>query len=194
MSTEIERPLCERCNKRPIQRAGYKLCNTCIGAIKRNGNPNEKRLIVKSEVEIESKRLLDELIRNNNVDIEVPSFDGDINPFEELLKLTAELTTWKNVCLAKVAKLNEDEWRWDGDRAGEQLRSEIVLYERAVKETTDLLVKIARLGIEERLTRIQERQVSIVETAIIRTLQELDLPVDMQAQARSRIIKHLKSS
>lgn len=130
----------------------------------------------------------------NEISVEVREWDHDFNPFDALLDVAQEQMLWKDICLAKLAKLKEDEWRWDGDRAGEQLRSEIMLYERAVDRATKTLERIARLGIEERLTRIAERQVAIVETAIVRTLQELDMPVDLQATARTRIVKHLRSS
>lgn len=188
-----ERTIQGRPCTRPVKAPGYKLCGRCIGQLKRSA-PNVRRNVIEKEKEVESRRILRELIRKNDIEIELPEWSEDFNPFEALLDMAQELTAWKDICLAKVAKLKEDEWRWDGDRAGEQLRSEVVLYERAAQRATDLLVKIARLGIEERMMRIAERQAAIVETAIVRTLQDLQLPVDMQAQARTRVVQHLKAS
>lgn len=184
--------VCTRCSKRATK-PGNKLCGLCIGVLKRS-HPNVRRDVIKQEIEVESRRLLRELIAQNDIKIELREWDKDFNPFDALLEIAQEQYAWKDICLAKISKLKEDEWRWDGDRAGEQIRSEIALYERAIDRTTKTLERIARLGIEERLMRIAERQVAIVETAIVRTLQELDLPVDMQAKARSRIVMHLKSS
>lgn len=195
MTAEISLVTCTNCGNRPVKEPGYRLCGMCIGALKRkNDRPAVRRNAVQMDAEIQSRRILRELIEANGINIEVREWDEDFNPFEALLNMAQELTTWKDICLAKVAKIHEDEWRWDGDRAGEQMRSEIALYERAAKQASDLLIKIARLGIEERMMRIAERQATIVEQAIVRTIQDLDLPVDMQAKARSKIIQHLKSS
>lgn len=170
---------------------GNNLCGWCIRTL-RDYKPVRHMPKAKDKAEATARRLLHDIIKSNNIAVEVPEWDGEFDPFEQLLLVAQELTGWKEICLAKVAKLKEDEWRWDGDRAGEQLRSEIVLYERAVKDAADLLIKIARLGIEERMMRIAERQQAIVETAIIRTLQELDIPLETQAKARVKIISHLR--
>lgn len=192
MSAELEK-LCIKCQKRQAA-GGNNYCTTCIGVMKRSPYPTNRRLGIKNDVEIQSRKLLRELMDNNEITIELREFDNDFNPFDALMDVVQEQMQWKDICLAKLAKLKEDEWRWDGDRAGEQLRSEIVLYERAIDRAVKTLERIARLGIEERLMRIAERQVAIVETAIVRTLQELNISPDVQAAARTRIIRHLKAS
>jgi hypothetical protein len=105
--------------------------------------------------------------------------------------VASEVLAWKDTIRAKLAELHEDEWRWDGDRAGEQIRSEIVLYERSLDRCANILTKIARLNIEERLTRISERQQAIVEMAIVRTISEMGLSIEDQAKARKMIVGHL---
>lgn len=170
---------------------GY--CGKCYREMKMR-LPAYSRAVEARRTETEAKKIFDQLMRQNNVDIETKNFDEELNPLEALLELANEQIAWKQVCLAKLAKLQEDEWRWDGDRAGEQIRSEIMLYERAIDRATNTLIKISRLGIEAKLAQIAEKQVSIVETAIVRTLQDLNLDIDTQAKARTRIIKHLKSA
>lgn len=192
MSAELEK-LCIKCQKRKAA-DGNNYCTTCIGGMKRSSYPNKHRFGIKNDVEVQSRKLLRELMDNNEITVELREWDTDFNPFDALMDVVQEQMQWKDICLAKLAKLKEDEWRWDGDRAGEQLRSEIVLYERAIDRAVKTLERIARLGIEERLMRIAERQVAIVETAIVRTLQELNISPDVQAAARTRIIRHLKAS
>jgi hypothetical protein len=170
---------------------GY--CRKCFNDIKMQ-LPPYSRAVERRVNETEAKKLFDKLMRENNVAIETKNFDEELNPLEALLEMANEQVAWKNLCLAKLAKLQEDEWRWDGDRAGEQIRSEIVMYERAIDRATNTLIKISRLGIEAKLAQIAEKQVSIVETAIVRTLQDIGLDIDTQAKARTRIIKHLKSA
>lgn len=198
----VDLPRCERiivstnkqCTNR-VKAPGNKLCGSCMRFLtSKSQAPDVRRKYTEVAIEDESRRLLRELIAANEIDIELREFDKDFNPFDALLGIVQEQVQWKDICLAKLAKLKEDEWRWDGDRAGEQLRSEVVIYERAVERATKTLERIARLGIEERLMRIAERQAAIVETAIVRTLQELNLAPDVMAVARQRVVMHLKAS
>lgn len=200
---DVQRPQCKRillnlagehvqCKRiSSVNGEGY--CSWCFSDLKKS-LPRYARAVEARKVERAARDQLDVLFKRNNVNIEVRDFEDDFNPLTALLDIAQEQLAFKELCLAKLAKLQEDEWRWDGDRAGEQLRSEIVMYERAIERATNTLVRIGRLGIEERLTRVAERQVAIVETAIVRTLQELDLSPDQQARARERIIRHLKSA
>lgn len=203
MTTEVEKPKCKRivltlagdhaqCERYAAKNCeGY--CGRCYADMKKR-LPHYARAVEARKAETESKKLFDQLMKQNNVEIETKNFDEELNPLEALLELANEQVAWKNLCMAKLAKLQEDEWRWDGDRAGEQIRSEIGMYERAIDRATNTLIKISRLGIEAKLAQIAERQVSIVETAIVRTLQDLNLDIDTQAKARERIIRHLKSA
>lgn len=203
MTTEVEKPRCKRvllsldgehmqC-ERPVANNCEGYCNPHYKELKQK-YPSYARAVEARKAETEAKKLFDQLMKQNNVEIETKNFDEELNPLEALLELANEQVAWKNLCMAKLAKLQEDEWRWDGDRAGEQIRSEIGMYERAIDRATNTLIKISRLGIEAKLAQIAERQVSIVETAIVRTLQDLNLDIDTQAKARERIIRHLKSA
>jgi hypothetical protein len=50
--------------------------------------------------------------------------------------------------------------------SGEQLRAEVATYRQALKDTTDLLVAIARLDIEKMLARIESRKVELTLEAM----------------------------
>lgn len=180
---------CER--KASLNCEGY--CSRCFKDM-RTRLPAYARAVEARARETEARKLFDELMKQNDVRIETKNFDEEMNPLEALLEIANEQVAWKNLCLAKLAKLQEEEWRWDGDRAGEQIRSEILLYERAIDRASNTLIKISRLGIEAKLAQIAEKQVAIVETAIVRTLQDLNLDIDTTAKARERIIRHLKAA
>jgi hypothetical protein len=174
---------------------GNQYCGRCIGICKA-GQVKNTAIEPKKEPKADAtaRKLLHEIMQQNDVNIEIREWDTNFNPFDALLDIAQEQMQWKDLCLSKFSKLKEDEWRWDGDRAGEQIRSEITLYERAIDRATKTLERIARLGIEDRLMRIAERQAAIVETAIVRTLQDLDLPIELQAKARQKMVMHLRAT
>lgn len=165
------------------------LCGYCF----RRSAPSHKQHQAEKQLEKDSRALVGELVQQNNIEVIIPDGGLEFNPFDALLDMAQETLNFKEVCAAKLAKLKDDEWRWEGERVGEQLRSEVALYERAIQRCTDTLIKIARLGIEERMMRVAERQQAIMELAIVRTMQDLDLPIEMQAKARTRMVAHLRA-
>lgn len=159
----------------------------------RKASPRRRESNANKQLELDSRELVGKLIKDNDIEVIIPDGDIEFNPFDALLEMAQETMQFKDICAAKLAKLKDDEWRWEGERVGEQLRSEVALYERAIQRCTDTLIKIARLGIEERMMRVAERQQAIMEQAIVRTMQDLDLPLEMQAKARQRMVLHLRA-
>jgi hypothetical protein len=104
------------------------------------------------------------------------------NPLEALASLAGEAVRWKDVLAAHVAELTslryavrstvecpECEVTFTPEHpvgSGEQIRGEVVLYERSLVALGRLLVAIARLNIDDRLARIDERLTDIVVTAV----------------------------
>lgn len=89
------------------------------------------------------------------------------NPLDELLQLAAEAKEWKAIMLGVVAYLfDKDRIRSSHSRVGEQLRAEIVIYERAIDRLATLLIQIGKLGIEARLAQIDEEQFHLIQTGV----------------------------
>ena len=89
------------------------------------------------------------------------------NPLVELLALASEIGEWKTIMQEIVIYLlSTDRIRHAHNRVGEQLRAEVLLFERAQERYAKILQDIARLGIEHRLAAIEEQQVQLVERAL----------------------------
>lgn len=89
------------------------------------------------------------------------------NPLVELLQLAAEMGEWKTIMQEIVLYLlSKDRIRSAHNRVGEQLRAEVLLFERAQERYAKILQDIARLGIEHRLAAIEEQQIQLVERAL----------------------------
>lgn len=118
----------------------------------------------------------------------------DVEPCDNPLKVLAELTgqaiAWKDAMADKVNELNSLRYSTDG---GEQLRAEIALWERALDRCGKFLVDMARLNIDERLVSIEERKANLIADAVKAALAELELPAEMQAQARTTVARHLRA-
>lgn len=114
------------------------------------------------------------------------------NPLQALLELAAEAMAFKNEMQMRVKALHADEWRYEG-MAGEQIRGEITLYEKAIDRVTRNLVTIARLGIEERIARVEETKARMIEKAVTAALEESGATPDMQDRAREAIVRRLRA-
>lgn len=96
-----------------------------------------------------------------------------VNPLTALHELADEIVRWKEVCRAMVGQLEEIRYR--SGKSGEQVRAEIVLYERSMERAGRILVEITRLGIEDRLARLDERAGDAIVRVIEGTLLALGI-------------------
>ncbi|MFF3151818.1 hypothetical protein [Streptomyces sp. NPDC057910] len=114
------------------------------------------------------------------------------NPLRALAALAGEMVALKDGLAALVRKLDVDEIRYKGG-AGEQIRAEVILYERALERTGQLLVNIARLNIDDRLAAIEERQADAVITAIEVALASVGVRGEEAIEAKKIAARHLRS-
>jgi HEPN domain-containing protein len=115
------------------------------------------------------------------------------NPLEALAQHVAEEIGFKNALGSLVNNLRDDEIRYKDAKGAEQLRSEIVVYERALGRVGDRLVAYARLGIDERLAKIEEAKAELVIGAINAVIAFLGASGDRAAEARRVGARHLRS-
>lgn len=113
------------------------------------------------------------------------------NPLTELGKLAGEVIRWKDLMAEHVAEL--DRIRYSDDRGGEQLRSEISLFERALDRCGTFLTSIARLNIDARLAAISEAQADVVLRAIDAALDDAGVESARRGQAKLAAARHLKA-
>lgn len=104
------------------------------------------------------------------------------DPLTELQKLAGEVIAWKELLSEKVQNLTEMRYEGTGN-VGEQLRSEVGLFERAMDRCTNTLSAIAKLDIDERLVSIKEREADLFEQVMMRTFAKMGLDDEQRARA-----------
>ncbi|MEU1800894.1 hypothetical protein [Streptomyces sp. NPDC019937] len=113
------------------------------------------------------------------------------NPLTALAELAGEVLATKRAFANRVNELAEI--RYTDDKGGEQLRSEVALYERAVGQAANLLTAIAKLNIDERLARITEQQAEKVMAAIDAALANAGVTGPAAVNAKRAAARHLRS-
>ncbi|CAN5388450.1 hypothetical protein BH10ACT8_BH10ACT8_11270 [soil metagenome] len=104
----------------------------------------------------------------------IPVPIGD--PLQELLDLAAEARSFKQALAELVGDLTT--MRYSTIGGGEQLRSEVAVYERAMDRVGRLLVDIARLDIDSRVVGIQEAQALRMRRVLLLASQTIGLDVN----------------
>lgn len=121
-------------------------------------------------------------------------FNPVTNPFEELMRLAGEVAAFKDKIGARVDAMKVEEFRYEHSRAGEQIRAEVLIYVKAMEQCSQILTRITKLGIDERMTRINERLAQVIEQAFARTLADpkFDLPPRLQKEMKEQVVRRLR--
>lgn len=124
------------------------------------------------------------------------------NPLTALKMLAGEIVAWKDQMQGYVHNLLGEPGgptgdmtrspRYSQEYGGEQIRGEVILFERAMDRCVAVLTAITKLNIDERLAAIDERQVAILEGALDAALNALDLDTDQRTIAWKGAERHLK--
>ena len=102
------------------------------------------------------------------------------DPVELLRGLASEAVSLKDHFSARLKAL--EQIRYEGN-SGEQLRSEVALYERALDRSQRFLHDLAKLGLDERSVRIDEAKVVLLVAVLQRVLADPHLGLDAARQA-----------
>lgn len=119
-------------------------------------------------------------------------YDPVTDPLRKLQEVAGETEALKTLFSEAAGRLREDEWRYKHPHAGEQVRGERQLYTRYLLQLGELLVKINKLDVDDRIYRITEAQATHVAAVVERALQRLPLPADSLTDAREFIVSELR--
>jgi hypothetical protein len=124
----------------------------------------------------ERDRIADDvrITRQANAELARLQVEPVANSLDELRFAAGVAHAWLVVAAGLINRLTADSIRYEGKLRGEQLRSEVALWERALERVADINAKIARLNLDERLTLIRERDFADIVAALRVALQPLD--------------------
>jgi hypothetical protein len=111
------------------------------------------------------------------------------DPYGELMAITAEMRTWKDILRRKVAGLTRYGYQ---AKAGEQMQTDVLLYTQAMRDVAQVLLAVGRLNIDARLIGIRQQTAASLERALDLAFEEADVPLDKRQQARETFRRNLK--
>jgi hypothetical protein len=113
------------------------------------------------------------------------------DPVEELLAIGAEAKSWLGALREQVSELHQ--LSKDDVALIDRVRAPVQLYGEAMDRTERVLVNLAKLGLDERMTRVREIQAVRLVDAVSAVLAHpsLGLTVELQRQARALLAAEL---
>lgn len=116
------------------------------------------------------------------------------DPLAELLLLAGEMLAFKDILRARVIGMKPAEYRYANKTLGEQIRAEIIIYERAMERLASILERISRLNIEQRLAAIDEKVVAKISQALDIGLEAAGVDVAAKAAGQKAMQGYLRST
>lgn len=132
---------------------------------------------------------LAEIMTEHGLRLTNPPPVGD--PLEALLKLADQVVELTAVMRDEVARLNMSDWRYAHNRVGEQIRTEVYLYERALERAAKILTSIAKLRIAEHKLELEREMAGVIQRAFGLALEDSGADLVGQAKARERLAREL---
>ncbi|NUR68450.1 MAG: hypothetical protein HOQ47_22065 [Streptomyces sp.] len=112
------------------------------------------------------------------------------NPLTALAQLAGQVVAFKDALADRVNQLSEIRYQAG---AGEQVRAEIVLFERAMDRCNTVLSNMGRLNIDERLAKVSEQQAETLIGAVDALLVHLGITGEQATEARRFLARRLRS-
>jgi hypothetical protein len=136
---------------------------------------------IKAASEAEGRYLLGQLI---------PDREPVDDPTAELRRVGAIVLTWMEACQETIEHLKD--FRYQDDKGGEQLRSEIPVFERAMDRATVLLATLAKLGLDEREVAVSEAKAQMMLRALEAGLAENGIIGPQATAVKQATGRHLR--
>jgi hypothetical protein len=162
----------EPCGNHPMR--GQTVCRNHGGA-----SPQAKTAAERRQLQADVTKLL--------ADLDVEAVD---DPLAALLRLGGQVLAWQEATAQLVNRL--ESIRYTGANGAEQLRAEVVLYERAMDRAAAVLTRIAQLRVDERLATVSERHAQALIGALEAGLAAAGVTGHRVVEARRAAAQHLR--
>lgn len=172
----------EQCRRPPMR--GGKVCASHGGKIP-NVLAASKRRLDEQQVEAKAVRAVEKLTGER-----APMTISDV--YRELLDVSGLAVAWKDVLRERVSVLAD--YSSTSALGGEQVRADVVLFERALDRTVKVLEAVARLDLDSRLSSLSERDGQILADVARRARDATELSPEQTARFDAAMVRELRAA
>lgn len=105
---------------------------------------------------------------------EIPELDHQTSALMQMVDLVDRISDWVTASEQRLNRVPESEWRYR-DRTGEQVRSEVLIYERALDRAGKALGQVSKMAINDKITSLGRAQTELMIKIMLGVLGEMPL-------------------
>lgn len=121
----------------------------------------------------------------------VPDKDARMTALEKMLEAFDRVIAFEQATGKMMANLDPSDWRYTDRTGSEQIRSEVVLYERAMDRTARILKDISKMALDSKIVSLGKAQTELMVRILMATVNEMGLDVKQIDQARQVLLNKL---
>lgn len=114
------------------------------------------------------------------------------NALEALQRVAGEVLAWKAACKSFVDALSPEQYRYASKAGLEQIQGHVVLWERAMDRAAEVLAKLSRVQVDERLAVIEQAKADMLAAALTAALTEAGIPAEQASVIRVDFSRRLR--
>lgn len=137
-------------------------------------------MLVQSDID----RVIDERTR-------IPDKDARMTALEKMLEAFDRVIAFEQTTARLMRDLDPKDWRYQDRTGSEQIRSEVVLYERAMDRTARILKDISKMALDSKIVSLGKAQTELMVRILMSTINEIGLDVRQLDDARNILLNKM---
>ncbi len=123
---------------------------------------------------------------------EIPELDYQTNALVQMSELVQRITDWERASFERLHRIPEQDWRYQDRGRAEQVRSEVLVYERALDRATNALARVSKMAIDKKLTALGKAQTELMIKMLLTVIGRLSLTAAVQDQAKRFLLEEFQ--
>jgi hypothetical protein len=122
----------------------------------------------------------------------IPEKDYQTTALEKMVEAIDRVLAFEHTTSRMLAALDPADWRYEDRKGTEQVRSEVVLYERAMDRTTRVLQQISKMAISEKQVSLGKAQTELMVRILMGVLDDMEATPYQIEEAQNLLLERLK--
>lgn len=122
----------------------------------------------------------------------IPESDYHTSALEKMDKILTEVIEWTDEARANLYELDKDDWRFTDRNNVEQLRSEVLVYERAMDRAARTTKDVSKMALQEKIVSLGRAQTELIIRIMMAVIEELGLDAKQFDHARAVLLQKFK--
>lgn len=123
---------------------------------------------------------------------EIPEMDYQTAALVGMAELVQRITDWEKSSYTRLHSISPDQWRYKDRAQSEQIRSEVLVYERALDRAANALTRVSKMAIDKKLVSLGKAQTELMIKMLLSVISKLTLTPAAQEQAKRYLLEEFQ--